>query len=216
MNSYRAYPIRCKTCNNQIACYAMDYENLIRNVFAKDSDINKTHAIEKSLNQLGLMSSCCRISMMNPTIETFNMENRELIEGIRHVDTIGSNKIVPRIPITPVLATSEAKSSSINTSRILSSGMSISRKGRQIGGMVKPTSTIVVKSASPITKVEDLVLDSSTPENLIDLSTPKNFEYPTQVGIPCINDTPEIYEPSVNAGNNYKVSILNGRTYLCR
>jgi len=212
MNSYREYPIRCKTCNNQIACYASDYENLIRNVFAKDSDINETRAIEKSLNQLGLMSHCCRIAMMNPTIETFNMENRELIEGIRHVDTIGSTKIVPKTPIIPV--TPEVKPLSINRSIILSSG--ISRKGRQIGGIVKPTSTIIVKSAPQISKVEDLVLDSSTPENLIDLSTPKNFDFPTQVGIPTINDTPEIFEPSISVGNNYKVSILNGRTYLCR
>lgn len=76
MDTYKEYPIRCKSCNEQLACYAPDYEALL--------EAGSTE--EQSLNELGIMAYCSRIAMMNPTIVSFNMENREVIEGFKSVD----------------------------------------------------------------------------------------------------------------------------------
>lgn len=76
METYKEYPIRCKTCNEQLACHANDYEALL------DSGVT----VEEALNQLGIDDYCSRISMMTPTIVPFNMENREVIEGFKSVD----------------------------------------------------------------------------------------------------------------------------------
>lgn len=73
MESYREYPIRCKTCNEQIACFSYLYEDLL----------STGRSVEEALNDLGIMACCSRIAMLNPTIVSFNMENREVIEGFR-------------------------------------------------------------------------------------------------------------------------------------
>lgn len=75
MDSYKEYPIRCKTCNEQLACLAEEYEALV-----------SASSIEEALNDLGLTCPHSRIAMMNPTIVTFNMENREVIEGFKSVE----------------------------------------------------------------------------------------------------------------------------------
>lgn len=76
METYEEYPIRCKTCNEQLSCYAPTYKELL----------NSGLSIEEALNQLGITDACSRIAMMNPTIVAFNMENREVIEGFKSVD----------------------------------------------------------------------------------------------------------------------------------
>lgn len=76
METYKEYPIRCKTCNEQLACFADDYEGLL------DTGLTP----EEALNELGITDYCSRISMMAPTIVAFNMENREVIEGFKSVD----------------------------------------------------------------------------------------------------------------------------------
>src|SRR5688500_12811196 len=83
MEFYLEYPIRCKTCNEQIACFSYEYGELL----------NAGYTIQQALDQLGLMNYCCRISMKDPVVVTFNMENREVIEGtkkIHEVDDFGS------------------------------------------------------------------------------------------------------------------------------
>ena len=77
METYKEYPVRCKTCNEPLACFARDYETLLA----------ARYSIEDSLNELKIMEYCSRIAMMNPTIVAFNMENREVIEGFKSVDT---------------------------------------------------------------------------------------------------------------------------------
>lgn len=76
MELYKEYPIRCKTCNEQISCFAPIYEQLLTTGLSE----------EEALNNLGITEWCSRISMLNPTIVTFNMENREVIEGFKSVD----------------------------------------------------------------------------------------------------------------------------------
>ena len=76
MNYYFEYPIRCKTCNGQIACFSFDYLSFLENNHG-DTEV--------TLNEVGLMNPCCRIAMMTPSMVYQNVENRRAIEGL---DTI--------------------------------------------------------------------------------------------------------------------------------
>lgn len=76
METYEEYPIRCKTCNEQIACFAPDFKALLEAGFSA----------EDALNDLGIMMPCSRTAMIEPTFVAFNMENREVIEGFKSVD----------------------------------------------------------------------------------------------------------------------------------
>ena len=78
MDTYKEYPIRCKTCNEQIAAFSGLYEDLLGTGLSR----------EEALNELGISNWCSRIAMMNPTVVNFNMENREVIEGHKNVDVI--------------------------------------------------------------------------------------------------------------------------------
>ena len=73
----REYPIRCKSCNEQLACYSEKYENFSRK-----------YGYEKALNLLGIMEPCSRYNMMNPTMILNIKENRNLIEGLEDIDVI--------------------------------------------------------------------------------------------------------------------------------
>lgn len=75
MEYYKEYPIRCKTCNEQLSCFAADYESFLEGGLSE----------EDALNAVGIVNPCSRIAMTNPTIVTFNMENREVIEGFKSV-----------------------------------------------------------------------------------------------------------------------------------
>src|SRR5258708_2557537 len=88
MRFYKDFPQKCKTCNEPLAQYAEEYETWVRDL-TRNSNISESGAIEEALNQLGIMSYCSRMAMMNPTIVYFNMENRDLIEGLAQADTLG-------------------------------------------------------------------------------------------------------------------------------
>jgi DNA-directed RNA polymerase subunit N (RpoN/RPB10) len=76
MEIYKEYPIRCKTCNEQIACFAAEYHALLGSGLSQ----------EAALDELGITDYCSRSAMINPTNVPFNMENREVIEGFKVVD----------------------------------------------------------------------------------------------------------------------------------
>lgn len=99
METYEEYPVRCKTCNEQIACFSEDYKALIE----------AGSTIEEALNELGIMVECSRAALMNPTFVSFNMENREVIEGFKSVDAAtdddAQNESMARPVFTPCLPT---------------------------------------------------------------------------------------------------------------
>lgn len=74
---HREYPIKCKSCNEQLACYSEEYESLSRE-----------YGFEQALNMLGIMEPCSRFNMMNPTMILNIKENRNLIEGLEDIDVI--------------------------------------------------------------------------------------------------------------------------------
>jgi hypothetical protein len=73
----KEYPIKCKSCNEQLACYSEKYEILA-----------KEYRSEQALNMLNIMEPCSRYNMMNPTMILNIKENRNLIEGLEDIDVI--------------------------------------------------------------------------------------------------------------------------------
>lgn len=92
MESYKEYAIRCKTCNEPIAYLAPTYEELLASGVST----------EEALNFIGLTEWCSRIAMLTPTIVTFNMENRQVIEGFKTVDAVDGPDNYYENPSSPV------------------------------------------------------------------------------------------------------------------
>lgn len=69
---YEEFPICCYTCNENLGIYEDTFNDMLNNGFTK----------EQALNDLGITDPCSRILMMNPVLVKFDMENRDLIEGI--------------------------------------------------------------------------------------------------------------------------------------
>jgi DNA-directed RNA polymerase subunit N (RpoN/RPB10) len=71
MSSYKEYVIRCKTCNEEIACFAPHHEeNLATGMSA-----------QSSLDSLNIRNYCSRIAMMSPTTIFHNMQNDAVVNG---------------------------------------------------------------------------------------------------------------------------------------
>ena len=117
MSTYREYPIRCKSCNEQIACHSLRFEELVLG----------GQSIEDALNLMGITDYCSRQAFMNPTMVTFNMENRQVIEGQKVVsavkdinfeepiDTMGGKPIFDTCSKVDITATKNITPIPINT-----------------------------------------------------------------------------------------------------
>jgi len=208
-SSYREYPIRCKTCNAQIACYAQEYEAAV-----KKNEQNET--IEKTLNNLGIGNYCCRIALMNPTIVFFNMENRELIEGLKNSE--------------------EVRGPSVNNTGNSISIFKTCRLEKQIqtnlppvaAGLVKPSESIFQRAAVPVAPSKQsaiaplLPIDGPSafaegmplPLAAVQVEA-KKFIEPTVTGVSVINES--MYRTAdVYVGAAKYSTVLPGRTYLAR
>lgn len=124
MQTYKEYPIRCKTCGEQIAAFAPQYEELLRVIVQEDRiaqmealegaeqptigtlnhPLNELNIAEKALNRLGITEWCSRSAMLNPTFVRFNMENRAVIEGIENVDAAVEADAQKESEIQPIFA----------------------------------------------------------------------------------------------------------------
>jgi DNA-directed RNA polymerase subunit N (RpoN/RPB10) len=83
MEFYLEYPVRCKSCNEQIACFAKEFNSYLQSGISG----------EEALNIIGIKNFCSRIAFLTPTVVFLNMENRRLIEGL---ETISPNS-KPRV-----------------------------------------------------------------------------------------------------------------------
>ena len=205
MDYYKEYTIRCKTCNEQIACWSYLYNTLLETGFTT----------EEALNELNITNYCSRIAMMNPTIVTFNMENREVIEGYKIVTTVREDD--------PQSLTS--------TEMPAFSPCSVSQK---ILPSVSPFESYMSTHNMPITKtiptyktkIEPILqitsdLDIEKMGDAIELKpqvdvNPDVFNTPTQIGFPTINHRTSQYGEVKIVGYDHESSVLTGRTYLAR
>lgn len=182
MDSYKEYSIRCKTCNGLIAAHSGIYESLLQSGLS----------IEEALNNIGLTNWCCRINMMNPTIVTFNMENRDIIEGYRAVEAVD----IPN-PYT------------INLSPPIFNSC--------LGNVIVQKSVIPTTSTTNIFPGHDLSkMGPGIDVTSISTTTDESFQTPVSVGIPTINPDQTRPRNIIDVGVGKKVVVLNGRSCLAR
>jgi DNA-directed RNA polymerase subunit N (RpoN/RPB10) len=181
MDYYLHYPIRCKTCNEQIACFAPQYlENIEQGGMTP----------QESLDALGIMNYCSRISMIAPSRVTFNMENRAAIEGFRRVETVD---------------VADSRTGRITTYNFANC---FTRE-------VAPTGDAVIVVPTPDLAPVDAGEGVDLPT---DQTNAREVLVPTVVGIPVINPNPTYPDKnlSVGMGISCSVKVLSGRTYLAR
>lgn len=220
METYEEYPVRCKTCNEQLACFSSDYNALLQAGLTQ----------EEALNQLNIMNYCSRIAMMNPTIVAFNMENREVIEGFKNVDAateedaqrestsrpvfssciglqagpplLGEQMVPPRVQALPIRPATLQLPVQPLTQRTQEPFVPIQIARPQ------PVATGIVKDIN----IEDLGVGIPV-KDAVDIT---KFREPTAVGVPTINPDPTIPQERVYVGAGKHVEMLNGCTYLAR
>lgn len=237
MEFYKEYPIRCKTCGEQLACYAEEYEQLLESGYS----------IEDALNELGITDYCSRIGMMNPPIVTFNMENREVIEGFKNVDAADEDTSQKESTSHPVFTACIGPGSVIQTAAPATTGLleprKLARTPAQTIQPAQPTRTlpqgmktiaiaqpkIQPKSPGiplPVTTVKPLVKeikpDEKEPQGVgIPINIPEGMETgkfttPVAVGIPTINPDNTFAKDNIYVGAGKYTTVLNGRTYLAQ
>jgi DNA-directed RNA polymerase subunit N (RpoN/RPB10) len=213
MDTYKEYPIRCYTCNEQLACHAENYEQLL----------STGVSIEDTLNMLSITNWCSRIAMQNPTIVAFNMENREVIEGFKSVENADVNNAQISSQFTPIFSSclgeiAVQESIDITPRRELPEEL-LSMRPRtgfnsQIRSITKPTSSVPSLDTSLLAaSVPVPATDEGIEVNVVDED---EFKIPTIVGIPTINYNDTLIKQVIDVGAGKKVEILNGRTYLAR
>jgi len=237
---HREYPIRCKSCNEQLACYSEKYEEL-----SKDYDY------ETALNMLGIMEPCSRYNMMNPTMILSIRENRNLIEGLEDIDV--TNKFsgelsfrtcidkITNVDYTQAEKPVESKSEVTSITSLLPSIVKKQQQQKQsalisstkpavtkstfkVSNQITTSKTITMslakqleqkESKQPIKELSTKVTEEDKAIDIIDeVHGPVEFIYPTVVGIPTINSSDE--NVKIHIGGKYYVDVLSGRTYLCR
>lgn len=217
METYREYPIRCKTCNEQIACFAPDYEAFI----------GAGYTIEQALNELGIMDYCSRIAMMNPVIVGFNMENREVIEGFRSVDAAieaNARKESPGRPIfTACLGQAFTNAPTAPLITVQPRGTVPPRPVvvQPTGGLLKPLGPVPTPAAFQTLTQQALQaqieeLGPGIPVNIPEHVITGEFIEPTMVGVPTINPNPLAPVATINVGAGKQTKVLSGRTWVAR
>ena len=252
MESYKEYPVRCKSCGEQIAAFADDFEQLL----ATGS------TIEEALNMLGIMALCSRRAMMNPTTITYNMENRQAIEGLKPVEMVSfgepeperSNQTVfsPCISsrVAPVTTTAPQPKTAIQAQlpipqpktavqaqlpipqpqTVIQAQLPIPQPQTVIQAQLPIPQPKTAVQAQPILANEGLLVSGLQPltagpsegdilklgKSIPGLLQAGEYEEPTMVGIPTINEPPAYIRESVFVGTDKYTHVLGGRTYLAR
>jgi DNA-directed RNA polymerase subunit N (RpoN/RPB10) len=214
MDTYREYPIRCKTCNDQLACFSEDYETLLEN------DLS----IEEALNQLGIMDYCCRISMMTPTIVPFNMENREVIEGFKTVGAANELEAQTQSLSRPIFT------HCLNLGPNLPTVIATKTTNPYLNNITESNTPlqkdIQYQNESTKTPFQSVLLpDLNSEIGPIGIGIPikedaninsTEFKEPILVGVPTINLDRRQKLPTVYVGSGRYIEIMNGRTYLAQ
>ena len=232
MEQYKEYPIRCKTCNEPLDCYAPTYEALCEQM-----------SNQEALDHLGLIAYCSRIAMMNPTFVLFNMENRAVIEGYKDVDADPDPKMIfaqcigdPRIQKgAPRNVGHQPHKIPVRTFQPQGS---FQPQGAPQAPTLRPALGMslgprVVVKLEPIEREGEVEepeepKEPKGPEGPKEPEEPEEQKYisiinptsqmtePVLVGIPTINPDPSLRQDIVNVGAGKQIKVLNGRYYLAR
>ena len=192
MEFFRLYLVRCITCNNSLGHLKWTYETLL----------STGQTIEEALNGIGLSNYCCRMCMMNPIICTYNMENRQAIEGFVPVDAVDTPSPYDSSTVHPIFShcladprvAREQLLAGVPGQVLVQAPTTPETQGLQIQPEVKPFGRAI--------QVPDM--------------EPEVFKEPNVPGMPEINIDTKNPEQTMHVGGGSIVKILNGRTYLAR
>ena len=151
MNFFIMYPVRCETCNKELAYLQDDLEQLL----AIDP------SVEKALNNLGVMRYCCRTNLMNPTSVFYDMENTDVVNGTRNVKEF-TNLANPTI--TPIQ---------------IRQPISILQNLPSLGSSILHKSTIPSLSGTPVGTPVAIPIDESRLRNTSNFDIPQYVGVPT-------------------------------------
>ena len=242
----REYPIRCKSCNEQLACYSEEYEELARE-----------YGNEQALNMLEIMEPCSRYNMMNPMMTLTIKENRNLIEGLEDIDAIDkfsdnlsfqkceyragnsnyiqskkkeeikiekdSNKILPITNVTgKQIVQKQTYLSPINTNRTITRSSNVTT--RVAPQLPKPRVSSNIMSPAKLIS-QSAMLESIKPEveeaeeDLVKLNRSEP-EKQLEFKYPTVVGIPTINSSGENTkihiSGKYYAEVLSGRTYIAR
>lgn len=223
---HREYPIRCKSSNDQLACYSEEYERLVEEF---SIEFGTEFAIEKALNKLGIMEPCCRDNMMNPTMILNIKENRSLIEGIKDIDVLdkfSSNysfkqctRNIRNADYNAKIQNPEPKEKDVQQKKTtvfeVVQENDKSKKSSSKSNLINRQ--LISKEISKGSLSKNIPEPDSGNETQIIINEPEKvieFKYPTVVGIPTINQSGE--NTKIHVSGTYYADVLSGRTYLAR
>lgn len=200
--------MKCKTCNSQVACFSAQYERSLSNGYS----------IEEALNDLQIMNVCCRAAMKNPTIVTFEMGNREVIEGTKRASDVLYETISPPFELEPFLSriqTQETQPSLQGRTTIRPLAPKEKSRGLHTGLLSSLSRSESAELSSLLSLAGDISMFNTTLDPGIEVEVEgEEFLEPTIPGFPTINSDRTRVTRTIEVGAGRKVEVLNGRTYL--
>ncbi len=200
MNTYIEYPIRCKTCNELVACFSDE--------FVEQTKILGSMA--EALDNMGITAPCTRSAFCNPTYVLFNMENRAVIEGMIQPENANDVEEFDETQSNPTMI------QCLNTNRGFGFVLDKPTEGIPIlsSNVLSPNANLgILLPVQNITSIPNANIEVH-----IENTEPENFSYtePSIPGIPTINENNSIKPVMKYVGSGKYSKVLTGRTYLIK
>jgi DNA-directed RNA polymerase subunit N (RpoN/RPB10) len=209
MRSYRNYPIKCKTCGEPIAALAQQYESMV----------TQGLSIEEALNTLGIMNPCTRINMMDSPTLQFDLQDNQVVEGLKDVQSkeVYNYDRDAKITVSECLNRymKETMEQTIGNQGV-EAEISVRRQVRPAMLTRGQIPTRAVKEQEERAKLEKLEKLALTAEELGEAIPLTEEVEPTVIGVPVIAKVDTVYQPDMVVGPNLSVKVLAGRIFLCR
>lgn len=188
-DGYDEFFVRCPSCNEQIASKSVEFRKLLEVGIS----------VEESLNKLGVLNICSRISLMSPSYIFHNIENQMVIRG--YIDVKDNNNFRNSERIYSIYSKDD-KDKNLKPSKLdedIINNLVLSEPKR-----IKKINLNFRNNIEYIEKNDDFI--NTDDEDII---------LPTVVNKPTFN--PGRYGRTfINIGNNKMNEVLTGRTYLAR
>ena len=231
-STYEEYFIRCPETQELVACRIEEFKSLL-----------ETMSAENALNQMDV-PLYARDRFLHPNYVRFNMENREVIEGLKSVDAADIVPSQKRSRSPPVFSGCYDENVVLESKQLSDESETqapLSRVGVPLPLLEKttlPLNSTAVTENIPVAdllapmpvglaktiqpeegtlrgqKVAPFKVENQIGEGMAIITEATGFIEPKYVGIPTYNPDPTIMQEEIYVGAGRKVVVLGGRTYL--